>query len=111
MTEYFSAVLILPAASRDAGNAISASMGWQPVGADPGTYSVPLMTGDTLTHWGCRSDVTQSFIDMVMNPTPETRPVVDVLIYDWRVTGDTYQHFVDVITANNLTVQLVDELT
>ena len=109
MTDYTSAVLILPAAYRDAGNTLSAEMGWQPVDADPGTYSIPLLTGDTLTHWGCRADVTQGFIDMVENPTPETQPLVDVLIYDWRVTGDPHTHFVDVITANGLTVQETTE--
>ena len=101
-----SAVLILPAAYREAGNALSAEMGWQPVDAVPGTYSVPLMTSDVLTHWGCRGDVTQSFIDMVENPTPETQPLIDVLIYDFRTTGDPYQHFMDVIEANNLTKQV-----
>lgn len=109
MTDYFSAVLILPEAYRQAGNDLSAEMGWQPVGAEPGTYSVPLCTDGVLTHWGCRADVTQGFIDMVENPTPETQPLIDVLIYDWRVTGDPYQHFVDVITANNLTVQEAPE--
>ena len=105
MTDYTSAVLILPAAYRDAGNDLSAEMGWQPVDAVPGTYSVPLMTGGVLTHWGCRADVTQGFIDMVENPTPEVQPLVDVLIYDFRVTGDPYQHFMDIITDNGLTVQ------
>ena len=105
VTDYTSAVLILPAAYRTAGNDLSAEMGWQPVDADPGTYSIPLCTGDTLTHWGCRADVTQGFIDMVENPTPEVQPLVDVLIYDWRVTGDPHTHFLDVITANGLVVQ------
>ena len=105
MVDYTSAVLILPAAYRTAGNTLSAEMGWQPVDADPGTYSIPLMSGDTLTHWGCRADVTQGFIDMVENPTPEVQPLVDVLIYDWRVTGDPHTHFLDVITANGLVVQ------
>ena len=100
-----SAVLILPAAYREAGNAMSASMGWQPEDAVPGTYSVPLMTGDVLTHWGCRADVTQTFMDMIANPTPETQPLIDVLIWDFRVTGDPYQHFMDILAANNLTVE------
>ena len=109
MVEYTSAVLILPAAYREAGNDLSAEMGWQPVGADPGTYSIPLLTGDTLTHWGCRADVTQGFIDMVENPSPEVQPLVDVLVYDWRVTGDPHTHFQDVIAANGLTVQETTE--
>ena len=105
MTDYTSAVLILPAAYRDAGNTLSAEMGWQPVGADPGTYSIPLCTDGVLTHWGCRADVTQTFMDMIANPTPETQPLIDVLIWDFRVTGDPHTHFVDVITANGLVVQ------
>ena len=80
-------------------------MGWQPVDADPGTYSVPLMTGDILTHWGCRADVNQGFIDMVENPTPETQPLIDVLIYDFRVTGDPHTHFMDILNENGLTIQ------
>lgn len=80
-------------------------MGWQPVDADPCTYSVPLMTRDTLTHWGCRADVNQGFIDMVENPNPETQPLVDVLIYDFRVTGDPHTHFMDVLSENGLTIQ------
>ena len=106
MTDYTSAVLILPAAYRTAGNTLSAEMGWQPVDADPGTYSIPLMTGDTLTHWGCRADVTQGFIDMVENPPQDAAALVAVLIYDWRVTGDPHEHFVDVIAGQGLTVQV-----
>ena len=105
MTDYTSAVLILPAAYRQAGNNLSASMGWQPVDADPGTYSIPLCKATTptvVTHWGCRADVLQSLVDMVENPTPETQPLVDVLIYDWRVTGDPHGHFVDVIAWHGL---------
>lgn len=105
MTDYTSAVLILPAAYRDAGNALSAEMGWQPADAVPGTYSIPLCTDGVLTHWGCRADVTQTFMDMIANPTPETQPLIDVLIWDFRVTGDPYQHFMDILADNGLVVQ------
>ena len=105
MTDYFSAVLILPEAYRQAGNDLSAEMGWQPAGAEPGTYSVPLCTDGVLTHWGCRADVTQSFIDMVENPPEDAAALVAVLIYDFRVTGDPYTHFMDIIGENGLTVQ------
>ena len=104
MTDYTSAVLILPAAYRTAGNDLSAEMGWQPVGADPGTYSIPLCTDGVLTHWGCRADVTQGFIGMVENPPENAAALVAVLVYDWRVTGDPHGHFLDVIAAQGLTV-------
>ena len=106
MTDYTSAVLILPAAYRTAGNDLSASMGWQPVGADPGTYSIPLCTDGVLTHWGCRADVTQTFIGMVENPPQDAAALVAVLVYDWRVTGDPHGHFLDVIAGQGLTVQV-----
>ena len=112
MSEYFSGVLILPAADREAGNAMATTMGWQPEGAVPGTYSVPLYTDGVLTHWGCRPVVTQSFIDMIENPTPETEPLISKLIYDFRDNCDGYTHFSEIIEANRLTreVTLVDEL-
>jgi hypothetical protein len=93
-----SAVLIVPAADRDAANALGESMGW-----GPNNYSVPLTDGTDITHYGCRADVTQTFIDMVENPTPEAQPIVDVLIYDFR-EGDGYSHFMDVISGLNLTL-------
>jgi hypothetical protein len=33
-----------------------------------------------------------------------------VLVYDWRVTGDPHQHFMDVITENGLTVMVEPEV-
>ena len=112
MSEYFSAVLILPAAYREAGNAIATTMGWQPEGAVPGTYSVPLCTDGVVTHWACRPVVTQSFIDMIENPTPETEPLISKLIYDFRDNCDGYTHFSEVIEANGLTreVSTLDEV-
>ena len=112
MSEYFSAVLILPAAYREAGNAIATTMGWQPEGAVPGTYSVPLCTDGVVTHWACRPVVTQSFIDMIENPTPETESLISKLIYDFRDNCDGYTHFSEIIEANGLTREVtpVDEL-
>lgn len=112
MSEYFSGVLILPAADREAGNAMATTMGWQPEGAVPGTYSVPLYTDGVLTHWGCRPVVTQSFIDMIENPTPETESLISKLIYDFRDNCDGYTHFSEIIEANGLTREVtpVDEL-
>jgi hypothetical protein len=94
-----SAVLIVPAADRDAANALGESMGW-----GPNNYSVPLTPdGTAISHYGCRADVTQTFIDMVANPTPEAQPIVDVLTYDFR-EGDGYSHFHEIIAGLNLTL-------
>lgn len=94
-----SAVLIVPAADRDAANAFGESMGW-----GPNNYSVPLTSdGTTVSHYGCRADVTQGFLDLMANPPPEAAPVLSVLIADFR-EGDGYSHFMEVIQTHNLTL-------
>jgi hypothetical protein len=94
-----SAVLIVPAADRDMANAFGESMGW-----GPNNYSVALTSdGTTISHYGCRADVSQGFIDMVANPPPEAQPIVDVLIYDFR-EGNGYSHFHEIIGGLNLTL-------
>lgn len=93
-----SAVLIVPTADRDAANALGESMGW-----GPNNYSVPLTDGTSVTHYGCRADVTQTFIDMLANPPPEAAPVVAVLISDFR-EGDGHTHFMDIIGGLSLII-------
>jgi hypothetical protein len=94
-----SAVLIVPAADRDMANAFGESMGW-----GPNNYSVPLTTdGTTISHYGCRADVRQGFIDMLADPPPEAAPVIAVLISDFR-EGDGYSHFHEVIAGLNLAI-------
>jgi len=55
-----SCVLILPAALRDAGNALGEAMGW-----GPGNYSVPLSPSglEPATHYGLHAWVAQAFLD------------------------------------------------
>ena len=93
-----SAVLIVPAAAKAAANAFGESMGW---GAD--NYTVALSSdGQTVTHWGCRVDVTQGFLDLMADPPPEAAPLLAVLIADFRETSDAAGHFADVVDANGL---------
>jgi len=97
-----SAVLIVTTANLDAANALGEAMGW-----GPGNYSVPLSADSVLpaTHYGCRAEVTQGFIDMLITP-PEDNPlavaVINNLIYDFSDGEDGYSHFIRVITENNL---------
>ena len=94
-----SAVLIVPAADRDAANAFGETMGW-----GPNNYSVALTTdGTTISHYGCRADVSQGFIDLMANPPAEAAPILAVLISDIR-EADGYSHFHEVISANGLTL-------
>lgn len=94
-----SAVLILPAAYRDAGNAFGVAQGW---GED--NFSVPLSaTGlEPATHYGCRAEVDQAFIDSVENPTPEAEPLVAVMIYSFEDNVQPYDHWIATLGANGL---------
>lgn len=94
-----SAVLIVPAADRDMANAFGESMGW-----GPNNYSVALTSdGTTISHYGCRADVGQTFLDLMANPPPEAAPVIAVLISDFQ-EADGYSHFHQVIAGLNMSI-------
>lgn len=102
-----SAVLILPDAYRDAGNAFGVEQGW---GNDNFSVALSGNGSEPATHWGCRADVSQSFVDMVENPSPENEPLVAVLIYSFSDTLAPYDHWVDMLAANGLSVVTFDEI-
>ncbi len=102
-----SAVLIVPATDRDAANALGEAMGW-----GPDNYSVAL-SGNGLeppTHWGCRADVSQSFIDMLATPPEEAWPVLAVLISDFSEGLHPYEHWVSVLEAHGLQIIQSDDV-
>ena len=93
-----SAVLILPSAYRDAGNSFGVQQGW-----GEGNFSVALSAdgSEPATHWGCRADVSQSFVDMVTNSDD---PLVSVLISSFEDDMDPYDHWITTLAENDLTV-------
>lgn len=101
-----SAVLIVPNADRDAANAFGESMGW-----GPNNYSVALSADgvEPATHWGCRADVSQTFLDLMANPPAEAAPVLAVLISDFSDGLHAYEHWVSVLEDNNLQVIAYEE--
>lgn len=96
-----SAVLIVPDAHRDAANAFGESMGW-----GPNNYSVALSADGAApaTHWGCRADVSQAFIDMMADPPAEAAPVLAALISDIADGVQPYDHWTAVLAANSLQI-------
>ena len=94
-----SAVLILPAAYRDAGNAFGVAQGW---GED--NFSVLLSaTGlEPATHYGCRAEVDQAFVESVQNPTPEAAPLVSVMVSNFADNVQPYDHWVATLELNGL---------
>lgn len=104
MTDYiYSACLILPAAYREAGNALAESMGW-----GPDNYSIALTdNGETITHYAVSTCVDQQFADWLQNPPPEAEgagPLLAVLIADLQPRGDDGAHARAVFTEHGLGV-------
>lgn len=94
-----SAVLILPAAYRDAGNAFGIAQGW---GEE--NFSVPLSaTGlEPATHYGCRADVTGGFLAMMADPPPEAMPLLAVMVSSFDDTAAPFDHWMATLKANGL---------
>lgn len=105
-----SAVIIAPVTFKEAATQFAISQGWQSEGAVPGTFSVELQTNGVTTHWGCRADVTQGFIDLMAEPPSEALPLLENLIIDLSDTVYGREHFEQVLQANNLS-EKVDGLT
>lgn len=104
MTDYiYSAVLILPAAYREAGNALAEAIGW-----GPDNYSIALTdNGETITHYAVSTCVDQQFADWLQNPPPEAEgagPLLAVLIADLQPRSDDGAHARAVFAINNLTL-------
>lgn len=95
------AILILPDADRDAGNAFCENLGW-----GPNNISVALSAdgSEPATHWGACGGVSQEFVDGVENPSPENADLVAALIYDFAENVDPYTHWIDTLAVNNLMV-------
>lgn len=102
-----SAVLILPDAYRDASNAFGVEQGW-----GENNFSVPLSaTGlEPATHYGCRAEVDQAFVESVQNPTPEAAPLVSVMVSSFEDNVQPYDHWIATLTENNL-MRVQDEIT
>lgn len=97
-----SAVLITPLNLKPSADKVGESMGW-----GPENYTLPLSDdgGDTLTHYACRTDVTEGFIEMLANPPeiPGVALVLSFLIVDLSETLWGKEHLDAALESNNLT--------
>ena len=101
-----STVLIIPAAMRDAGNAVAEEMGW-----GPNNYSVALTDGAASpTHYGLHRFACETFEGWVTGTEPlpdgmdHAQAVIDALIYSFSDEIRNREHFNAVLTANDLAV-------
>lgn len=94
-----SAVLILPAAYRDAGNSFGVAQGW-----GEGNFSVPLSASgaEPATHWGCRADVTEGFLAMMADPPAEAMPLLAVMVASFDDNAAPLDHWMATLAANGL---------
>ena len=80
-----SAVLIIPAALKPAADAVGAAMDWGP---EIHTIALSVDGGASLTHFGCRTDVTPAFMALLADPPdiPGVATVLSALIVDLSET-------------------------
>lgn len=99
-----SAVIITPAAAKPQATAFAIQMGWQDETGD--TFSVPLVTDGTVTHYGCRADVGPTFLALMADPPDEAKPLLAALIIDLSDTLWGRAHWDAVLTAQGLAEQV-----
>ena len=94
-----SAVLILPAAYRTAGNAFGVAQGW-----GEGNFSVPLSASGLppATHWGCRADVSGGFLELMADPPAEAIPLLAVMVASFDDAMMPFDHWSAVLADNGL---------
>lgn len=89
MTEFFSVVLIIPAALREKANRCAVAMGHDSAPLPGATFSVPLSDddGETITHYGTRTQARQSFLDQMEAAAEGSLP--DGIVWeDFGLTAD-----------------------
>ncbi len=106
----YSIVMIAPAATKDGANAIAEALGH-----GPSNFSATLSAdGQTVTHYGCRTQAQQSFVELLAGmgqgefpPIEGADPqvigaILGSLIIDIQDGADGASHFNSVLDANGL---------
>jgi hypothetical protein len=107
----YSIVMIAPAATKDGANAIAEALGH-----GPNNFSATLSNdGKSITHYGCRTQAQQSFVDLLAGMGQGEFPSIEgadpqiigailaSLIIDIQDGADGATHFNQVLEANGLT--------
>ena len=107
----YSIVMIAPAATRDGANAVAEALGH-----GPNNFSATLSNdGQSITHYGCRTQAQQSFVDLLAGMGQGQMPPIDgvdpqlietiltSLVIDIQNGADGATHFNQVLADNGLT--------
>jgi hypothetical protein len=115
----YSIVMIAPAATKDGANAIAEALGH-----GPNNFSATLSDDrQTITHYGCRTQAQQSFVDLLAGMGQGEFPPIEgadprvieailaSLIIDIQDGADGATHFNQVLEENGLTrFEVVEEV-
>jgi hypothetical protein len=115
----YSIVMIAPAATKDGANAIAEALGH-----GPNNFSATLSNdGQSITHYGCRTQAQQSFVDLLAGmgqgefpPIEGANPrvieaILGSLIIDIQDGADGATHFNAMLESNGLArFELVEEV-
>ena len=101
MTYSLSVVLLIPAAHKDAINALAESLGW-----GPDNVAIPLSDG---SWFGCHTWATSEFMDYFASAPPEAAATIEALIVSTREGGSPAEHWAQALEENGLTVDVPDE--
>jgi hypothetical protein len=115
----YSIVMIAPAATKDGANAIAEALGH-----GPNNFSATLSSdGQTVTHYGCRTQAQQSFVDLLTGMGQGEFPSIEganprvieailaSLIIDIQDGADGAAHFNAMLETNGLTrFEVVEEV-
>jgi len=115
----YSIVMIAPAATKDGANVVAEALGH-----GPNNFSATLSDdGQTVTHYGCRTQAQQSFVELLAGMGQGEFPSIEganprvieailaSLIIDIQDGADGAAHFNQVLEANRLTrFEVVEEV-
>ena len=101
MTYSLSVVLLIPAAHKDAINALAEELGW-----GPDNLAIPLSDG---TWYGCHTWAAPAFLDEFAIAPPEFAETLEALIVSTREGGSPSEHWAQALDANSLIADMVNE--
>lgn len=96
MTHSISCALLIPAAHREAVNALADSLGY-----GPDNLSVPLSKADGSPWFGCHTWCTQAFLDLLADPAYQGE-ALSALIVSVIPDGDPASNWAQALTTNGL---------
>ena len=101
MSYPLSVVLLIPAAHKDAINALAEQLGW-----GPNNLSIPL---NDVEWYGCHTWATSGFMDHFASAPAEAAATIAALIVSTKEGGSPAEHWAQALAENGMTQDVQDE--